>query len=117
MFWHLKKPKIHHWVDYKEIEFAYEESKGSRLSPKKWLGIYINKDIHDILFSEFPIMLHEWLSKLANWRKTFQGGEPTQWSLQLIKWLEKSVILYQGMSTLGLIEFLRDILLRLQSIL
>ena len=78
MFWHLMKLKIQDWIDYKEQEFAQEESKGSWLSLMKWLEIYIYIDIHEIFFSEFPIILHEWLSNIATQNKFFQGGSPTE---------------------------------------
>ena len=35
MFWHLTKQKIQEWVDFKALEFAREESEGSRLNPIK----------------------------------------------------------------------------------
>ena len=45
--------------------------------------------IHDIFFSEFPIMLHEWLLKLSTKRTYFQGEEPREWTSQLIEQLEE----------------------------
>ena len=77
MFWHPTKPKIQDWVDYKALEFAQEESEGSQLSPMEWLERYLYTDIHEIFFSKFPIVLHEWFSKLATLKKKFQGGELT----------------------------------------
>ena len=34
-------------------------------------------------------MLHEWLSKLATQRTNFQGGEPREWTPQLIEQLKE----------------------------
>ena len=65
MFCHLENLEIQEWVDSKALEFAREESEGSRLNPTKWLEKYIYTDIHEILFCEFPILLYEWLLKLA----------------------------------------------------
>ena len=67
-------------MDFKELEFAREESEESRWNPIDWLGWYIYLDIYKILFYEFPIMLHEWLSKLETQQKIFQGGELKEWT-------------------------------------
>ena len=75
----MKKTKIQYWVNYKAQEFAREESEGSQWNPNEWLEWYLYTDIHDILFSEFPIVLHEWLSKLTTQKKKFRG-ESTEWS-------------------------------------
>ena len=37
IFWQPTKPKIIDQVDFKALEFAWEESEGSRLNPAKWL--------------------------------------------------------------------------------
>ena len=71
MLWHPTKPEIQDWVDFKELEFAREERKGSRCNPTEWLGWYLYTDIHKILFSEFSILLHEWLSKLETQQSNF----------------------------------------------
>ena len=39
-------------------------------------------------FFKFPIVLHEWLSKLETQQRNFQGGEPTEWNPQLIQRLK-----------------------------
>ena len=44
--------------------------------------------IQNILFFEFPIVLCEWLSKLASQQRNFQGGEPREWAPHLIEKLE-----------------------------
>ena len=43
--------------------------------PTEWLERYLYTDIHEIFFSEFPIVLHEWLSKLATQKKKKIRGE------------------------------------------
>ena len=75
MWWHPMKPKIHDWVDFKALEFAWEESEGSRLNPTELLEQYLYIEIHEIFFSEFPIVLYEWLLKFMTHKKIFQGGE------------------------------------------
>ena len=72
MLWHPMKPEIQDWVDFKALEFAREESEGSQLIPVEWLDRYLYTDIHDILFCEFPIFLHEWLLMLATQQRNFQ---------------------------------------------
>ena len=85
MLWQPTKPKIQDWVESKELEFARKERKGYRWNPTEWLGRYIYIDIHEILFPEFPIVLHEWLSKLATQQRNFQGREPREWTPYLIE--------------------------------
>ena len=57
--------------------------------PTKWLGWYIYSYIHDIFFVEFPIVLHEWLCKLATQQRNFQAGELKEWSPFLIERLKR----------------------------
>ena len=38
----------------------------------------------EIFFAEFPIFLHEWLSRLATRKTNFQRREVVEWSAQLI---------------------------------
>ena len=66
------------------MAFVQEESARSRLSAQNWLGRYIYSDIHEIFFAEFPIVLHEWLSRLETRRKKFQRREMIEWSAQLV---------------------------------
>ena len=88
MLWLLMKPEIQYWVDFKALEFAQEESKGSWLNPTKWLSRYLYTDIHEIFFSEFSIVLQEWLQKLATQEINFQGREPIEWNPQLNRCLK-----------------------------
>jgi len=48
-------------------------------------------------FSNFPIVLHEWLSQLATQHKEFQGGELKEWTPFLIERLKRLNNLYQGL--------------------
>ena len=83
MLWQSTKPQIQDWVDFKALEFTWEERKGFWLNPIEWLGQYLYTDIHEILFSEFPIVLHECFSRLETQQTNFQGGEPREWNPQL----------------------------------
>ena len=78
-------------MEAKESEFARKESEGSRWTSKNLLEQYIYSNIHDIFFVEFPIMLHEWLSKLATQQINFQGGEPRERNLQLIERMKRVI--------------------------
>ena len=80
MLWHPKKKEIEDWLDSKTLAFAQEESIRLRLSAKNWLERYIYSDIHEIFFADFPIVLHEWLSRLATRQTNFQRREPVEWS-------------------------------------
>ena len=56
----------------------------SWLSIENWLDRYLHINIHEIFFAEFPIVLHEWLSRLATQQTNFQRREAVEWSAQLI---------------------------------
>ena len=85
MFGHPKKLEIQYWVDFKGLEFAQEERKGTRWNPIEWLGRYLYSKIYESFFSDFPVLLYDWLSKLATQQKNFQGGEPKEWTSFLIE--------------------------------
>ena len=65
MLWHLMKKEIEDWMDSKMLTFTQEESTGTWLSAEKWIDEYIYSNIHEISFVEFPILQHEWLSRLV----------------------------------------------------
>ena len=60
------KEDIEDWLYAKPRVFVQEESAGTWFSAERWLDDYIYSDIHEILFVEFPILLHEWLVGLAS---------------------------------------------------
>ena len=66
MVWHPTKEEIEDYLEAKTLAFTQEESVGTRFSIERWLDDYIYSDIHEILFAEFPILLHEWLVGLAS---------------------------------------------------
>ena len=72
MLWHSIKNEIEDWLESKTLAFAQEKRVGSQLSVEDWVDEYIYTDIHEIFFAEFPIVLHEWLSRLARGQKNFQ---------------------------------------------
>ena len=60
--------------------------------------------IHEIFFAEFPIVLHEWLSRLATRHKNFQEREAIEWSDQLIHeifFAEFPIVLHEWLSRLA----------------
>ena len=78
------KNEIEDRMDSKMLVFTQEESTGTRLSTKNWIDEYIYSDIHEIFFAKFPILLHEWVSRLATKQPNFQRREAIEWSDQLV---------------------------------
>ena len=78
MLWHSMKKEIEDWLDSKMLEFVQEESIGTWLSTKNWIDEYIYSDIHKIFFTEFPILLHEWLSRLVTKQTNFSEKRDCQ---------------------------------------
>ena len=71
-------------MDAKTLEFAQEESAGTWFSAERWLDDYIYSGIREIFFTEFLVLLHEWLVGLASRRTNYQTREISEWSDQLV---------------------------------
>ena len=71
-------------MESKTLAFMQKESAGSQLSTENWIYKYIYIDIHEIFFVEFPIVLHEWFSRLVTRQTNFQRREAAEWSDQLV---------------------------------
>ena len=85
MLWHPMKNKIEDWLESKMLAFTQEESARSQLSAENWVDKYIYFDIHKIFFAEFPIVLHQWFSRLVTQQTNFQRREAIEWSDQLVR--------------------------------
>ena len=73
--WHSMKKEIEYWLDSITLAFIQEESTGTQLSTEIWINEYIYYDIHKVFFIKLPIILHEWLSRLATRQTNFQRRE------------------------------------------
>ena len=51
----------------------------------RWLEEYMHDGPHEYFFSEFLIILNEWLTWLTYPKKHFQGGETMSWTPKLIQ--------------------------------
>ena len=71
------KEEINTWVEQNERTFATEQNHDSRISTKEWLQRYLFIDLHEILFSEFPIIFYEWIARIAKRKNCFKGDQPT----------------------------------------
>ena len=65
MLWHSTKKEIEDWMESRTLAFAQEERARSWLSVENWLDRYIYFDSHERFFAEFPVVLHQWLSRLV----------------------------------------------------
>ena len=72
------KEEINAWVEQKELNFATEENKDSKITTEEWLQRYLFTDLHEIFFCEFPIIFYEWLSKIAERKNCFKRDQPTR---------------------------------------
>ena len=79
------KEDIEYYLDAKTLVFVQEESVVTWFSTEIWLDYYIYSNIHEIFFTEFPLLLHEWLVGLASRRTNYQTREITEWSDQLVQ--------------------------------
>ena len=79
------KEDIEEWLDAKTLVFAREESVGTQFNIEIWLDDYRYSNIHQILFAEFHVLLHEWLVGLASRWTNYQTRKITEWSDQLVQ--------------------------------
>jgi len=86
--WHPSKEEITTWVEQKERTFAEEQNQNSRISTDEWLQRYLFTDMHEIFFVEFPIIFHEWLSRITDRKNCFKGDQSTRWNPVLINRLK-----------------------------
>ena len=84
------------------------------MSVEDWIDEYIYSDIHDIFFFEFPILLHEWLSRLATKQTNFQRRETVERSDQLVREVATVMTPFLELLIFGLTVYCKDILLSLQ---
>jgi hypothetical protein len=49
----------------KESEFYRDQNNNPWINSEKWLQRYVFRDLHESFFVEFPIILVEWLQRLA----------------------------------------------------
>ena len=75
-------------MESKEREFVEQENRNPRLSIEEWLQRYIFTDLHEIFFATFPIVLHEWLSRLADNKTWTQSDRSVEWSPEKIERLK-----------------------------
>ena len=73
--WNPTRPKLQDWFDQKLREFAEAENKNLGLKTNNWLVRYIHDGPQEYFFSEFPIILYEWLARFTYKKANFQGGE------------------------------------------
>ena len=62
MLWNLTRPNIQDCFNQKAQEFMVEENQNFVLMIEEWLGRHIYSDIHKYFFTEFSIILYEWLA-------------------------------------------------------
>jgi hypothetical protein len=59
MFWRLTTKEISELLEGKECEFSQKENRNSWMSDKQWMQRYVYKELYDIFFGEFFIILTE----------------------------------------------------------
>ena len=75
------KEEINAWVELKERTFATEENQNPNINTEEWLQRYLFSDLHEIFFSEFPIIFYEWIARIADKKNCFRKYQPTIWNV------------------------------------
>ena len=83
--------EIQYWFEQKLWEFAEAENQNLGLTIDKWLENYIHDAPQEYFLYELCIMLYEWLAQFTYKMSNFQGGEPTSWTLELIKEIQETI--------------------------
>jgi len=76
------------WLEAREQEFAEKDNKNPRLSSEAWLQRSIFTDLYEVFLADFPNLLSDWLSTLAEQNICFRGGEPEVCTPELIRKLK-----------------------------
>jgi hypothetical protein len=79
MRWHPSWEDIQEWLTAKEHEFSPREIQLLMVNINQWKDRYLYTDMHDILFTEFPCLLVEWLKRKTATNSTVWPFEPVVW--------------------------------------
>jgi hypothetical protein len=82
--WRPTKEEIGWWLEMKECEFSRDQNKNPYQS-EKWLQRYVFTDLHEIFFTDFPIVLAEWLQRLVENNITLYTIVSRIWTPELIQ--------------------------------
>jgi hypothetical protein len=61
MWWNLSKEEIQYWIEANEDNSSLREMKGLQLNGNLWKGRYLYSNMHELFFTKFPCLSHEWL--------------------------------------------------------
>ena len=89
MFWRPSVKDISDWLDETYLKFAEQENKNPRQSARDFLQRYVFCDAYEIFFGTIHIDLHQWLSRLAEWRTNFHEGKFPAWTSTRVNILKR----------------------------
>ena len=81
--------EIGDWLDETYLKFAEQENKDLRRSANDFLRRYVFCDVYEIFFGSIHIELHQWVSRLAERRTNFCGGQFPAWTPTRINLLKR----------------------------
>jgi hypothetical protein len=84
MFWRPNKKEILEWIERKEREFSQKENRKYQMSKELWIQKYVYTNLHEICFSEFPIIAMDWLEILVENTRRYQDAGPRNWTRELV---------------------------------
>jgi hypothetical protein len=72
----------------KELDFSHKDIKSPRFKPRQYLERYVFNEIHESFFSEFPMLLGQWITwlKYTHPKNRFRSME---WTKNIIKQLKR----------------------------
>jgi hypothetical protein len=81
--WNPMKEEIEIWLTVQELEFSHKDNRSSRFKPRQYLERYVFSEIHESFFSEFPMLLQEWIT----WLKDTHPKN----RVRSVEWTEESI--------------------------
>jgi hypothetical protein len=76
------------------------------MSDKKWMQRYVYRDLHEIFFGKFPIIMTKWLERLVEKTGRYRAAVSRNWTPELVRQLN-----YVSNPTTPSFDFWLDIIL------
>jgi hypothetical protein len=85
MFWRPTKKDIIEWLQSKKQEFSQKDNRNPWMKNDQWMQMYVYKELHEIFFGEFSIILTEWLEILVENTGRYRTIVLRNWTLESIR--------------------------------
>jgi len=78
------KAEIEIWLTVQELNFSHKDNRNPRFQTIQYLERYVFNEIHEHLFSEFPMLLQEWIARLKDTHPKNR--------VRSMEWIEENIV-------------------------